>query len=82
MMERFGLSQSPGLQECLASASRNSAAPVLWIASRTRRNCLATTPLIGGCAPLRIEFFSAATLPSLFEKGGAENGAGIKAPSI
>ena len=33
MIERFGLAQSPGLQECLASASRNSAAPVLWIAS-------------------------------------------------
>jgi hypothetical protein len=43
---------------------------------------LATTPLIGGCAPLRIEFLSAATFPSLFEKGGAENDAGFKTQSV
>jgi hypothetical protein len=81
MMARIGLIQSPSLLDRLVSASLNSAAPVLWIAPLGRRNCMATQPLSGGCAPLRIEFPSAAALPSLVEKGGAEGGAGFKALS-
>ena len=81
-MQRFGLYIAPASDPPGVGFAQFRRDRPLDRFAQTRRDCIATSPLIGGCAPLRIEFLSAAALPSLFEKGGAENGAGIKAPSI
>ena len=81
-MQRFGLHIAPASDPPGVGFAQFRRDRPLDRSARTRRNCLATTPLIGGCAPLRIEFLSAATFPSLFEKGGAENDAGFKTQSV
>jgi len=68
-------------QPSLAPAALNSVAPVPpERCARSRPNCTASPPLIGGGAARRIESLSAVALPDLGEKGGGERWRWVSKP--
>ena len=74
MMDATWTYTKPQPLDRLASASRNSAALVLWVAPLgQRRNCTATSPLIG-LRSLHVEFLSRRRPSKFGRAGGARMG--------
>ena len=79
MMIRFTFqaeNNQPGPPVSLAAARLNSVAPAFSDrCARSRRNCMASPPLVGGGAARRIEFLSSVAVPILVRTAAGKDGA-------